>query len=495
MPTKKSAIYRTDLLPHRMNAGKELKVRALLSVWRRVAGDQAREQWRLIFTTGRPSKRHDVSRTGYDVLGTSYGQMVRWQVVGQIESWLSNRSNEFRELVNGSNLDPAVKHQLHFINKWQAWYDPKTLTMRDGAPIPLETRRIARLIMRRLLAKNRKPNMRRANMVIDQRCIHLTPVSRASAFPLWARLSTIEKGKRIDVPLITYDHFEERQGKRALSVQIVERDGKLTFGVMTDVAESFEASRATYRPRIEAIALDLGLKTLFATDRGDLLGQGWLDRLRRHDARITKLAAYRQRQGMKTRSERYKRYVAAIRGFIRSEIGRILNRLVETRAPAEIVIERLNFRNPALSRRLNRILSKFGKNEVARKLKDLNERFGTEITEVNPAYSSQEHDCGYVDTRNRQRQAHFHCRWCNSTRHADVNAAQNLLRRRSDAAIGDPRRPKQAILSELVRRFAERYHRPLARSPDPRLSNPYFKDWKATVMSSAFGLNPTSDCK
>jgi putative transposase len=198
---------------------------------------------------------------------------------------------------------------------------------------------------------------------------------------------------------------------------------------------------------------------------------------------------------MKPRSERYKRYVAALRGFIRSEVGRILNRLVETRAPAEIVIERLNFRNPALSRRLNRILSKFGKNEVARKLKDLNQRFGIEITEVNPAYSSQEHDCGYVDTRNRQRQAHFHCRWCNSTRHADVNAAQNLLRRRSDAAIGDPRRPKQAILSELVRRFAERYHRPLARSPDPRLSNPYFKDWKATVMSSAFGLNPTSDCK
>lgn len=496
MPAKRTAIYRTDLLPHRMNAGKERKVRALLAAWRRAAVAQSREQWRLIFTTGHPSKRHDVSRTGYDVLGTSYGQMIRWQVVGQLESWLSNRANDFRDLVNGASLDPAVKHQLHFINRWQAWHDPAPLAMKDGTEIPADTRKLARTIFRHLLNRHRKPNLAKASMVIDQRCIHLAPANKACTFPLWARLSTLEKGKRINVPLATYAHFEERKGQRALSVQVIERDGELTFGVMTDVAEPFSANRESYRPRTEALALDLGLKTLFATDRGDLLGRGWLDHLRAQDARITKLAAYRQRHGMKPRSERYKRYVAALRGFIRSEIGRILNRLVATRAPAEIVVERLNFQNPALSRRLNRILSKFGKNEVARKLKDLNERFGIEITEVNPAYSSQEHDCGYVDTRNRQRQAHFHCRWCNSTRHADVNAAQNLLRRRSDAAIGDVRRPKQAILAELVRRFNERFPRPQARPPDPRLSNPYFKDWKASVTSShsAGWLAPTSDC-
>lgn len=476
MPSKKTAIYRTDLLPHRMNTGKEHKVRALLKAWRRVAVAQAREQWRLVFTAGRPSKRHDVSRTGYDVLGTSYGQMVRWQVVGQIESWLANRANDFRDLVNGSSLDPAVKHQLHFINRWQAWYAPAPLTMKDGSEIASETRKLARTIFRRLLNQHRKPSLSNTSMIVDQRCIHLTPANRASMFPLWARLSTLESGKPINVPLATYDHFEERQGQRALSVQVIERDGELTFGVMTDVAEAFAASREAYRPKTEALALDLGLKTLFATDRGDLLGQGWLDKLRVYDARITKLAAYRQRHGMKPRSERYKRYVAALKGFIRSEIGRILNRLVKTHAPAEIVVERLNFQNQALSRRLNRILSKFGKNEVARKLKDLTERFGIEITEVNPAYSSQEHDCGYVDKSNRPSQARFQCRWCGAKRHADVQAARNLLRRRSDAAIGDPRRPKQAILGELVKRFTERHPRPQGGPSDPRFSNRYFSD-------------------
>lgn len=89
MTTKKEAVYRTDLLPHRMNAGKEAKVRRLLLAWRHVAVLQRREQWRLVFQSGRPNKKHSVSRTGYDLIGTSYGQMVRWQVVGQIESFLS----------------------------------------------------------------------------------------------------------------------------------------------------------------------------------------------------------------------------------------------------------------------------------------------------------------------------------------------------------------------------------------------------------------------
>lgn len=123
MPTKKNAIYRTDLLPNRMNPGKEAKVRALLATWREVAAAQAREQWRLVFETGYPSKSHDVSRTGYAVLGTNFGQMVRWQVVGQIESWLSNRANEFRDAVIASSLadNPELRHQLLFIKSPASW--------------------------------------------------------------------------------------------------------------------------------------------------------------------------------------------------------------------------------------------------------------------------------------------------------------------------------------------------------------------------------------
>ena len=488
MPTKKTAIYRTDLLPHRMNPGKEAQVRALLAAWRQVAVSQAKEQWCLFFTVGQPSKRHDVSRTGYELLGTSFGQMIRWQVVGQIDSWLANRANAFRELVNHSSLPADIKHQLHFINRWQAWHRPDALTLKSGDTIPAEVRKLARVIFRHLLKRHRKPNFSRANMMIDQRAVSMTLPRKATTHPLWLRLSTLDKGKPLWVPLHTYDHFESREGQRAKTVQVMERDGRLEFGVMTNVSDALEASRAVYRPRTEAIALDIGLKTLFATDQGDLLGRNWLNTLLDYDRRITKLAAYRQQHGMKVRSERYKRYIAQLRGYVRAEIGRILNRLVETHAPAEIVIERLDFRNPNLSKRLNRLLSKFGKGEVTRKLQDLHERFGIVITEVNPAYSSQEDaSCGYVDKNNRPRQEAFVCRWCGSQRHADVNAARNLLRRRSDAAIGDSRRPRQAILGELVRRFSERHPRDRGSPADPRLKNPYFRDWMDSVTLTGPG--------
>jgi putative transposase len=481
MPTKKNAIYRTDLLSHGMNAGKESKVFQLLRAWRSVAVSQAGEQWKLVFTKGHTNKRHNVSRTGYDVVGTSYGQMVRWQVVGQIESWLSNRANEFKDIVNRSSLDAGMKHQLHFINRWQAWYDPAPLTMKDGSLIGDDARRMARLVMRHLLKIHRKPDLSKASMLIDQRCISLAEGSMAVGFPLWARLSTLDKGQRIDIPLVTHAHFERRKGAKAMSLQISLKDSELRFGVMTDVSAAFDESKAAYKPRTEAIGLDLGLKTLFATDQGELLGQQWLTKLQVYDRKITALAKHRQRTGLKPRSEKYKRYVASLKGFIRSEIGRIINRLVEVRAPAEIVVERLNFNNPNLSRRLNRILKNFGQGEVERKLADLHERLGIEITKVNPAYSSQQDSgCGYTDKRNRPKQEAFSCHWCGSKRHADVNAARNLLHRRSDAT-GDCKRPKGAILDELVSRFLQRFNRPKGGATDPRMRNPYFKAWASQV--------------
>jgi hypothetical protein len=59
------------------------------------------------------------------------------------------------------------------------------------------------------------------------------------------------------------------------------------------------------------------------------------------------------------------------------------------------VVERLNFQNAPgrsfqdLSRRMNRLLSIFGKAIVTRKFADLHERYGIVINEQNPAYTSQ----------------------------------------------------------------------------------------------------------
>lgn len=467
---------------------------SLLEAWRHVACMYGREQWRLFFESGKLNNRHR-SRRGYDLVGTARGQMIEAQVVGVLESFVSNRANEFRDLVNASGLSPEVKHQLHFINRWKGWFTiDKPLVMRSGETISDEVRHLARCTMRHVLSKHRKPDLGHIGMVIDQRSIKLETSRTSTHHSSWLRLATLTKGKPISIPLAHTERMDARVGKRALTLQVnQDRVTKaISFGVLTDCTRAFEDSRNVFRPKVESIALDVGLCTLLATSEGGLLGQRWNERLEWHDQRISRLAAQLQKQGMRpNHSSRYRAYVQAMRGWISSEVGRTLNRLVETRAPAQIVTELLDFQSPGLSRRLNRLIGKFGKGCFEAKLKDLEERFGIELVKVNPAYSSQQcNSCGYVDKRNRKEQRTFSCLFCGSKRHADGNAACNLRDRRS-APAGDCKRHRSGILADLVERFNKVHPRPRerltgakGRAADPRRLNPHFKSWARQVGQS-----------
>ena len=56
---------------------------------------------------------------------------------------------------------------------------------------------------------------------------------------------------------------------------------------------------------------------------------------------------------------------------------------------------------------------------------------------VNPAYTSQTcSECGYCDSRNRESQADFECRQCHMSMNADLNAADNILKRGLNHLLG-----------------------------------------------------------
>ena len=99
-------VMRTDLLPSNMTATKEAQVRAVLAAYRRGATMLASEQWRLFFEAGRFNKNQDADKATFAaVIGAANRvQMRRYQVVGQLDSWISNRANEFREVVTRSTL-------------------------------------------------------------------------------------------------------------------------------------------------------------------------------------------------------------------------------------------------------------------------------------------------------------------------------------------------------------------------------------------------------
>src|SRR5690606_32891793 len=369
--------------------------------------------------------------------------------------------------------------------------------MKDGTVVPDEVRALARRIMRHVMARHRRPTFRRIGMRIDVRGVKIQNARQARGFPLWLRLMTTTRGRRIEVPFLPNRYARQRQGAFRNTIQVAEReDGTLVFGLAKDVSGIYQRQREAYQPATEQIALDFGLRTLFATDRGDLLGRDFMAHLAKLDRRITTRAAHLQRMGRRpSSSKRYRRDAQRLRGFSRSEVNRILNRIIERDRPAHLVLERLNFRAPGLLRRMNRLLQNCGRVVVRQKLQDLEEKYGVAATIVNAAYSSQECSaCGYVDARNRDGER-FRCLWCERRIHADVNAARIIGRRRSPCLGSGVPITKAGVLQEVVRHFLERYPRPRqgrsgpeGRPADPRWTNPYFKEWCASVTS----MLPTS---
>lgn len=126
---------------------------------------------------------------------------------------------------------------------------------------------------------------------------------------------------------------------------------------------------------------------------------------------------------------------------------------------------------------MNRLLSIFGKRIVREKLKSLQELYGIEVVEVNAAYSSQEcSSCGYVDKQNRKSTPEFECQACGRRANAQVNAAQNLLRRRSVGEI-KVRTPKKQVLKMLVERHLERTKGCHSAPLEVLKGNPYYRDF------------------
>ena len=163
---------------------------------------------------------------------------------------------------------------------------------------------------------------------------------------------------------------------------------------------------------------------------------------------------------------------------MKNEVCRIINRIITLYKPEEIVIEKLNFISPNLSKRLNRLISKFGKREIENKFSSTSEELNTKITYVNPAYTSQECSrCGYIDKGNRKSQEEFKCKLCNLSLNADINGAKNIFKRSSLKEVSVYRSKKQVlrILTGNFLRDMERHRRLYSKALVLTSENPYFR--------------------
>jgi transposase, IS605 OrfB family, central region len=321
-------------------------------------------------------------------------------------------------------------------------------------------------------------------MHLDGKVVEISKKEKdgAKAFGYWLKVSTLEKGKPVYIPLKANTYAEKLEGRFLNYCQVVEDDGEIEFRIIKQL------KKREYIPATDEIAIDLGLRPLFATDKGGLFGRNFFDTLKAFDKKITKRMANLQKRNIKPRSDKkYRKLVDDLREFLKNEINRLINIIIKIYKPKRIVIEKLDFRSPELSKRMNRMIQNFGKRYIKEKLQKLQELYGIEVVEINPAYTSQECSCcGYIDKKNRKDTQEFECKVCGNKMNAQINGAKNILKRSSLGNL-----TKKQVLKILIERYLERLKGCESAPLDVIRDNPYFKDYLDSILNPCQSLTPS----
>lgn len=355
---------------------------------------------------------------------------------------------------------------LYKINKLKRWWDTEA-----GYPEHREA------LIDEILKRNPFPVLDGKTATLDAIVCDIVDAQQ-SRHETWLEIRGF-KGTRIILPVekTSYFNAEMVQGKECSVTQLhLDRDGKLV------IHRVVEKTNAPLRQEGKDIGIDWGLSNLVATSEGQLLGLALYPWLRERDEELLALTKSLQRQGIKLRSSRrYRALNRRIRNYVKNEVGRVLNRLAEQDIRS-ITCEDLDFRGKGLSRRLRAIVSRAGRNAFKQKLADLTESYGIEVHKVNPAYTSKQcSGCGFVADKQRKGSS-FQCLHCGKRMHADVNAARNIIGRRSAPDDGFRYWTKESTLEYLNREFTFTW----GQTPDLILKRHYAR---------AAGLPGTAQCK
>ncbi len=473
-------MLRTYKLKHSINQGKQTKILALLDEYRKVSDEISKKQWIYFYKNGKFNRDLEVNSIKSE-LSQRYRQIAQYQVVSQLDSYIGNRQNDFKSYITNSHFDKDTKIKLYYINRYKKWFY-ESVKMKDKE-IEQNILKLSRTIIKNIFKKNRKPNLKFCNMALDAKVVEITPNGvkkvkkseklkdenedfilnksgnpklrtyiqeeerKKSSYDYWIKLSTLEKGKKIYLPLTTNKYFEGLNGdiKNFVQINFKQDISKINGNIALfssnkieykmDICLIKDIEKEEYQPKIDKLALDLGLNNLFATNLGELYGRNFSKLLKKYDEIIFLLAKNRQKQRLKTLSKKYKKLINKIKAYLKNEINRVINKLIANNRPKEIIVERLNFTSPKLSKKLNGII----------------------ISQINPAYTSQEcSKCGYIAKNNRKNQETFICGFCGKKQNADINASKNILAR-SSSYLKDVFAKRAFILDKTVKNFIERH--------------------------------------
>lgn len=381
-------------------------------------------------------------------LSARYVQTCYKQTLEIHASWLTKLEDTVRSFLgNSSIIDEHFLATCYRINKLHLWYhsdvDLNWHQTKDGdLLVPSKTHKAnvtspvssgILFFMRKLIKRARKcihfPRLKRVKTLkLDEKVAVLEVSKKASHFDYFLKLSTLQKGKPIYLPLKRNPYLDDclKKGERLPFVQVRLTDKTCIISAIVGY------DKAPLRSSTESIGLDFGMVAMFTTSDGERHGLSSFTKLKIWDEELLALTKELQQQSIKlSTNERYNQLQRRIKSYFKNEICRILNKLAKKNVGV-FVVEKLDFRAAGLSKQMNRLIGRTYRSVVKAKLARLEEQYGIQIVAVNPAYTSQECSrCHYVSKDNRKTQKNFVCQHCHYSCNADVNAGRVINQRRS----------------------------------------------------------------
>ena len=267
--------------------------------------------------------------------------------------------------------------------------------------------------------------------------VALLQASEDSSFDYWLRLSTLERGQPLLLPVqLAAYHRAVLAGKTLNTSTTLTRKRNGWWLTL-----SYEEAVSIQTPKdAPVIGVDVGIANFITASDGQQYGtfQGKLAARHKRDRekrrRKAKLRACLKKKGVKrlpsTRNKKLARTV-------RQEINRAVNQLYADHPESQVAYEQLNVAGMKFkARRMNAYLYASNLAHLPEQLAWGALKRGIRARKVKSAYSSQEcHRCHSVARANRPNQQTFCCVVCGQTNHADVNAAENLASRLGDTEL------------------------------------------------------------
>ena len=379
---------------------------------------------------------------GDTLLVCSMKQCMAVAVEGQLKAWKSNLQKRITRLIMRSDKYAraiTLRHQLLWLNSMQLWMVPLTkqqailTTSKSKTKVSCIDERCSRLLQRYLrmyLRKFKGPSFDNLPMQVNQLSSTWSAAQQSSkeGVGYWLRVSTLERRRCIELPILANSYAERFHGTQALTFSLVH------FNEQWYVKVCKKFPKPTQRSDDGSIlGLDTGMVNLVATSQGAIFGQGFNIKLRRWDERLQAITKGLQRAGEKrlSLSRRYRDFVGRMRSWITSEINRAVKQALALGQPHTVVIEALNFsaQKGTLSRKMNRLVRRMGTGVFKGALARHAQTQGFTVVEVNPAYTSQECSaCRFISRANRKKNE-FKCVCCGKQAHADAQASRTLVKR------------------------------------------------------------------